>query len=536
MVAEYGHMTRGLSFTCSEQQCRLDRFLQKNLSDLGFSRSYLQGLISAGKVSVDDSPVYKPGYRIRVGQDVCVQADSAEEGIVAENAPLEIVYRDEHVLVLNKPPGLTVHPADSEKGPTLVNRLVYHFPRIRDLHPSRPGIVHRLDKDTSGVMLVALDETAAHQLSEDFSEHRVYKEYLCVCIGAPREERGLIREPLGRHPHIRTRMAVRPGEGRSALTEYRVIYRAAGWSLLRVRIYTGRTHQIRVHLSHAGFPVMGDALYGGADLSPFREKKKILSKLVRRQLLHSWRLHFEHPCGEKRLQMHQSPPPDFLRTLLYLFRSPQRVIIVGSPGSGKSEVLNVLGETGAKVWSADNEVARLYEQGGDGWDLLRKRFGDRFVPSKESDVDKGALFAAMVEDEYVRHEVEHLIHPLVQAGLEAFFARKDNRLLVAEVPLFFEAGMEVRLEHDLCVGIFSPDRMRFDRLRERGWDRNVIEEMESWQWSQGDKIRECQMVVDNSGDIEGLKRSAHSLGKRLREQRQKRARDFYLFLRQALSN
>jgi 23S rRNA pseudouridine1911/1915/1917 synthase len=440
---------------------------------------------------------------------------------------VHVVYEDPHLAVLNKSPGLTVHPADSEKGPTLVHFLLRRFPELELMDPERPGIVHRLDKDTSGLMLVARNERARRILSSDFARHEVYKEYLCLCRGVPDADFGVIRHNLERHPRIKTKMAVsREGKGREARSEYRVVLRGDKWSLLRVRIHTGRTHQIRVHLSYEGLPVLGDTAYGECAFGFLGSKKDAFARLIDRQLLHAWQLGFNHPDSKEYMEFLLPPPRDFLRAMLFLHKRPQRVLVVGAPGSGKSEVLRVLRDHGADVWSADSEVSRLYEEGGDGFELLRMSFGDRFVSDSGSGVDKKNLFSAMLKNDHLRREVEHLIHPLVRGGLEDFWSRDEGRILAAEVPLFFEAGMDGELEYDVCVGVSAREEIRFSRLRKRGWSPEVIEKVQSWQWSGKEKLSRCDLVVDNSGDMDALEDSGRVLARSLRQLRRQRMERF----------
>lgn len=522
-----------IELKCDIDGFRLDNFILQNLAHSFYSRSGLKKEINLGRVRVDGKQITKAGFRLRPGQVVCFYPQPAQENIEPVKRDLEIIYSDDALVVLNKPPGLTVHPAESEKGPTLVHHLLYHFPVLHEYSSQRPGIVHRLDKNTSGLMMVALGEKQRRFLAEEFAARNVYKEYLCLCCGVPDAGHGIIRHEIGRHSRIKTKMAVmRPGRGREACTEYTMLCRGPGWSLLRVRIYTGRTHQIRVHMACEGVPVMGDRVYGGGDLRPFAAKNKILFKLINRQLLHAWKLSFTHPETKERLHFVQPPPKDFFQVLLWLNRRPQKVIVVGSPGSGKSEVLKMLDDLNTCTWSADHCVKKLYEKDGLGWEILRKAFGSRFVSDAENEVDKKALFSAMLEDDALRREIEHLIHPLVRAELDDFFARNSKRIGVAEVPLFFESGFNAETGYDLCIGVFAPEEERRLRLANRGWDRRTIDKVDSWQWKQKDKLRGCHLLLDNSGDIKDLEKKVHTLKILLRKQRIKKCRRFYSYLQE----
>jgi 23S rRNA pseudouridine1911/1915/1917 synthase len=535
MPESSGNRREEFFFACSENGCRLDRFLQQNLPESEFSRAIVQKQIRGGGVYVDGAAAFKPGLKLKAGQKILFVPPQSEPQTVAPlRGDVHVVYEDPHLAVLNKSPGLTVHPADSEKGPTLVHFLLKRFPELERMDPERPGIVHRLDKDTSGLMLVARNEKARRILSSDFARHKVYKEYLCLCRGVPDADFGVIRHNLERHPRIKTKMAVsREGKGREARSEYRVVFKGDNWSLLRVRIHTGRTHQIRVHLSHEGLPVLGDAVYGGHDFRFLGNKKDAFARLVNRQLLHAWRLGFDHPHSKEYMHFLLPPPRDFLRAMLFLHKRPQRVLVVGAPGSGKSEVLRLLRDRGAQVWSADSEVSRLYEKGGDGFELLRMSFGDRFVSDSGSGVDKKALFSAMLKNDHLRREVEHLIHPLVLGGLKEFWSGKQGRILAAEVPLFFEAGMDAELEYDVCVGVSAPEEIRFSRLKERGWSPEVMEKVRFWQWSMQEKLSRCDLVVDNSGDLKELEGAVCVLARSLRDLRRRRMQCFCRRLRSA---
>lgn len=446
---------------------------------------------------------------------VCFTPHQSRSSAKQADAPqAEVLYADSSLAVVNKPPGLTVHPADSEKGPTLVHFLIRRFPGLERLDPERPGIVHRLDKDTSGLLLVALQKRSGRRLSADFAARRVDKEYLCICQGVPDTDFRAVCHHIGRHPRIKTKMTVlRDGQGREARTELYTVYKGRDWSLLRVRIRTGRTHQIRVHLAHEGLPVLGDAVYGPAGFDSPRIKKKLFSRLVPRQLLHAWRLKLIHPETGEDLQFSVPPPRDFLRALLLLDKKPQRVLVVGSPGSGKSEVLSLLAQTGAETWSADSEVSRLYCKGAPGFDMLRMSFGESFISEESGEVDKKALFMAMLGSDHVRREVEHLIHPLVRGALERFWSGANGLVRAAEVPLFFEAGMDKEVKYDVCVGVFAPERIRFSRLRERGWSREMTEKVESWQLPQEKKLVDCDLLVDNSGSPKELEERVDALSR-----------------------
>jgi 23S rRNA pseudouridine1911/1915/1917 synthase len=278
----------------------------------GLSRARVQDLIEGGSVLVDGHP-QKPRYAVRVGERVMlVVPDTTPLLLTPEPIPLDILYEDEHLVVVNKPAGLVVHPGAGRTTGTLVHALLAHCRNLPGIGGvERPGIVHRLDRDTSGVMVVAKSETAHVSLCAQFKNRIVRKRYLALVHGDVPREAGRIEAAIGRREHDRKRMGVKREGGRTARTAYRVLRRFPGMSLVELSLETGRTHQIRVHLAHIGHPVVGDAAYGGR-----RERQSASSGGSRpgRQMLHAWRLGFRHPRTDSWLAFTASPPPDFLET------------------------------------------------------------------------------------------------------------------------------------------------------------------------------------------------------------------------------
>jgi 23S rRNA pseudouridine1911/1915/1917 synthase len=264
---------------------RLDAFLSRRLGER-LSRSHAHKLIADGLVTVNDAPA-KASHRLARGDRVVASLPPAETpALVAEAIPLRIVYQDEDVIVVDKPPGLTVHPAAGHPRGTLVNALLALCPELAEIKGTlRPGIVHRLDKDTSGLLVAAKNEAAQANLARQLKDRQVHKVYLALIQRRLERPEGVIDGPIGRHPRRRQRMAVVEG-GRQALTHYRVReFLRDAYSLVEAEPLTGRTHQIRVHFASIGHPVVGDRLYGKA------------SELVGRQFLHAWRLGFRLPKG-----------------------------------------------------------------------------------------------------------------------------------------------------------------------------------------------------------------------------------------------
>lgn len=317
----------------SEKAARLDRVLAVHLIDL--SRTRLKTLIQDGRVTVNDAAVRDPAYHVAPGDTITIDVPAAVPAEpLGENIPLDIVYEDGDIIVLNKPKGLVVHPAAGHETGTLVNALIAHcgdsLSGIGGV--KRPGIVHRLDKDTTGVMVVAKNDRAHQSLSSQFADHgrtgAMRRYYLAFVWGVPDRPRGTIDQPIDRHPYARERMAVRPG-GREAVTHWEVLETFAGddgkpvASLLACRLETGRTHQIRVHVAHLGHPLLGDDVYG----SGFKTKSQHLPESARkaltalgRQALHATLLVLEHPATGEIMQW-QSPLPEDLLLLRDALRS-----------------------------------------------------------------------------------------------------------------------------------------------------------------------------------------------------------------------
>ena len=289
---------------------RVDIFLARTLP--GLSRAMIQKLIARELVRLDGRPT-KPGTRPRAGQVLEVEVPPPEPcGLEPEPMDLEVVFEDTHLIVINKPPGLVVHPAPGHARSTLVHGLLHHIPDLKGVGGTeRPGIIHRLDKDTSGLIVAAKDDAAHQALCRAFKSRTVHKTYLALLLGDPSWEEREVTEPLARHPVHRKKMAVSP-KGREARSLFRVQERLSGPLVLaRVVIKTGRTHQIRVHAAHLGHPVLGDPVYGS------RSREKSLSagvreriKGVRRQMLHAWRLEFDHPLNGERLKFQAGLPQD----------------------------------------------------------------------------------------------------------------------------------------------------------------------------------------------------------------------------------
>jgi 23S rRNA pseudouridine1911/1915/1917 synthase len=296
-------MNRSFESVVNQGGIRLDRYISEQCS---ISRSYAQRLIAEGLVSVDGR-LAKAGHGLHKGSRVSATMPQPKPlALAAEDIPLQIVYQDDDLLVLDKPAGLTVHPAPGHPSHTLVNAILALCPDLAKIGDSlRPGIVHRLDKDTSGLMVVAKNDIAQASLSQQLKKHTVRKGYLALVQGHLAPEQGAIEAPIGRHPRNRKRMAVVSG-GREARTLYRVMEYLKEYTLLEVEPETGRTHQIRVHLSAIGHPIFGDAVYGRK------------SPLLGRQFLHAHRLGFSLPRSGESVEFRSELPPQLKAVLEHL--------------------------------------------------------------------------------------------------------------------------------------------------------------------------------------------------------------------------
>jgi 23S rRNA pseudouridine1911/1915/1917 synthase len=310
-----------LSLTIPTAQAgqRLDQALAALLPD--YSRSRLKAWIESGEVRVDGA-VLRPRDKVLGGEAVSINASLPEETrAVAQEIPLVLVHEDKHVFVVDKPAGLVVHPGAGNPDNTLQNALLALDPKLASL--PRAGIVHRLDKDTSGLLIVARTLPAHTALVRMLGEREVHREYEAICRGVMTAG-GTIDAPIDRHPTERVRMAVREG-GRDAVTHYRVIARFRANTHVRVQLETGRTHQIRVHLAHAGYPIVGDRVYGGRLTLPKGANEELRQALREfpRQALHAARLQFDHPVTGKPLEC-ASPLPADMRGLLDLLAADTR--------------------------------------------------------------------------------------------------------------------------------------------------------------------------------------------------------------------
>lgn len=290
------------------------------------SRSALRTLIDEGKVLVDGKVLNKASIKLNAGQNIEVHMDEPESlEAVPEDIPLNIVYQDDDLIVINKPINFVVHPGAGVKNGTVMNAMLYHFPQTAVL--ARAGIVHRLDKDTSGLMVIALSQTAQHHLIKAISKHLVVREYEAIVEGELTAG-GTVDAPIGRDLHNRIRMAVMPdGMGREAVTHYRVMERYRAHTRLKLRLETGRTHQIRVHMASLHHPLLGDTQYGGRRIKHIAGASAELDQALnayRHQALHASHIEFEHPVTGETLSF-DAPIPEEMKNLMDLLREDYKL-------------------------------------------------------------------------------------------------------------------------------------------------------------------------------------------------------------------
>ncbi len=310
-----------LTVDAADARQRLDRYLVTKLE--GRSRSVIQAWIKAERVRVDGKAT-KAGHSISSGEEVEIDPPPVEPSqLLAEPIPLNIVYEDEWLVVVDKPAGMVVHPGAGVSHGTLANALLYHFRQLSQGGTERPGIVHRLDKATSGLLVVAKNEQVHEELAGQFRRREVEKNYLALVYGHLEKKKGVIQVPLGRDTAVRTRISTRSRKLRDAVTEYEVLRQLKHFSLLRVVLHTGRTHQIRVHLQHLKHPVVGDETYGG-EPRRFLRRLPAGASLVKevsglgRYFLHAGFLAFQHPARRERVSFDSPLPVELAQFLARL--------------------------------------------------------------------------------------------------------------------------------------------------------------------------------------------------------------------------
>ena len=302
-----------MTLTVEQGGERIDRFLSEEIADL--SRSYIQKLLKEGSISVNGNAV-KANYRVNEGDEIRVEIPEPEmPDILPEDIPLDILYEDDDILIVNKPKGMVVHPAPGHYSHTLVNAVLYHCgSRLSGINGVlRPGIVHRIDMDTTGSLLICKNDRAHQILAEELKEHSITRRYHAIVHGNLKEDTGTVNAPIGRHPVDRKKMSTKSPSGRHAVTHYRVLERFGDFTYIECELETGRTHQIRVHMSSIGHPILGDAVYGPARC-PFR---------LQGQTLHAKILGIRHPSTGEYMEF-DAPLPKYFSELLDRLRKQRR--------------------------------------------------------------------------------------------------------------------------------------------------------------------------------------------------------------------
>jgi 23S rRNA pseudouridine1911/1915/1917 synthase len=304
---------------------RLDIYL--TISGIGLSRSKVNELIKEGKVKVNDKVIDKPSYKVKAGDYIFVQYEVEEEKeIIPEDIEIPIVYEDDEIIVINKPAGIVVHPAKGHFRGTIVNAVLKKLLEFQT-DRTRPGIVHRLDKDTSGLMVIAKTQNAVKNLAEQIQKRIMKRYYKAIVWGTNIKDKGTIIAPIGRHPVDRKRMAITPINSKMAITHYRVLKKFSEIaSLLELKLDTGRTHQIRVHMEYIGNPIIGDEVYSGRDTrkifrivpSIYKEIVNEILNTINRQALHAYKLSFIHPTRNQEMTFEVPLPMDIENLLMKL--------------------------------------------------------------------------------------------------------------------------------------------------------------------------------------------------------------------------
>jgi 23S rRNA pseudouridine1911/1915/1917 synthase len=310
----------------SVRERRIDKYLHGRFSN--FSRVMLQEIIKQGGVRVNGKPV-KSSFKLSPADIIeLTLPELPTKEILPQDIPLNVIYEDDDIIVLNKPPDMVVHPARGNTYGTLVNALAFYSDKLSSgLGEFRPGIVHRLDRNTTGVMVVTKNDTAQWKIARQFEQRKTKKSYLAIVHGTPDLTADRISAPLGVHPKIREKYAIRPEIGKEAITFYEVVESFRGFSLLKLTPKTGRTHQIRVHLSYIKHPIVGDDMYGGKLVYPWQlanGEPAVQEPVISRVALHAWTLEFKHPTT-KRIVKFEAPLPEDMQNLLEMLRKYRKV-------------------------------------------------------------------------------------------------------------------------------------------------------------------------------------------------------------------
>ena len=490
---------------------RLDNVLKTFNSEL--SRANIQKYIKDSQCYVDNKIIIDVNYRLKLGQNVKLNIVNYDNNISEIDGKIDIILEDKDFIVCNKPANITVHPCPSCKEPTFVQMLIANFPIMRNMQGQRPGIVHRIDKETSGLLLVALTEKARMYFVDAFSNRTIHKEYLALVYGKIKES-GECTKKIGRNPVIKTKMAVidMQNGGKPAYTSWKRLWVSNNdkISLVKVRILTGRTHQIRVHLAHLGHPIVGDKLYAtGLDKS-----------LANRQMLHAFNLEFVHPSTNKPIKCFCHPPNEFVSCMVNYCKQLKRIVVTGGVGCGKSTMIKYFKEQGFPCISADEIVKEIYLNKGEAYQWLSRNYGDEFIINKG--VNREKLFNKMVLDDDFKNMYLKMIHDIVFGQIQEFWdtqEKLDREIAIAEIPLYFEGGWQnLYNPKPLSIGVFCNENICNERfkLANRNIERMSI--LQSWQIQNSRKKKYCDFVFDNSGSIDNLKIFLNKVIKQVRDE------------------
>ena len=470
---------------------RLDKVLRTILESKGISREKIKQYIQQGYVYVNGTVCTHISKKIAHSDTIDISIPEEHSLLTQEEGILDVIYEDPSFIIINKPASLVVHPCISTPHGTLLQRALFHYPELAQMSGERPAIVHRLDKDTTGLLLLARTEQARYALIQAFSERTITKHYLAFVEGLS-PEHNVIEEPIGRDSTRKTRMCVSP-HGKPAYTEYtRIATFPQGRlpypvSLLHIRIATGRTHQIRVHLSHTGFPILGDTLYGAHH------------SFVQRPLLHACTLEFNHPITGESLHYSQMPPLDFEETYSTLSTQSIHIVLTGSAGSGKSTVLQQYIDAGIPCCSADDIIDELYSKGNSIWHYLKQSYGSRFLNTDDT-VNKAKVLEAMSTSTHYKEEIERVIHSFLIEAIHLFWQEHiTSPYTVLEIPLYFESALfRKNCPTDLVITVHSPQEIRKKRMREKGWSDEKIDYVIENQYSDAYKNEHADYVIENT--------------------------------------
>ncbi|MFH1716460.1 MAG: RluA family pseudouridine synthase [Planctomycetota bacterium] len=321
---EEGPLTLHVGNSIKER--RLDKYLHGRFSNL--SRRFLQDAIKQGTVTINGK-IAKQSQKLNPGDEITLTLpEPPSKDILPEDIPLNIIYEDDELIILNKQPDMLVHPARGNTHGTLVNALAFYSDKLSSgLGEFRPGIVHRLDRNTTGVMVATKNDSAQWKIAKQFENRQVNKAYLAIVHGTPELTADRINAPLGIHPRIREKYAIRPDTGKESITFYEVLESFRGFSLLKMAPKTGRTHQIRIHLSHIKHPIVADDMYGGKLVYPWQladTEPAVQEPVINRVALHAWTLEFRHPTTNEMMKF-EAPMPEDMQNLLDSLRKYRKV-------------------------------------------------------------------------------------------------------------------------------------------------------------------------------------------------------------------